>query len=152
MRREANICFITPTKPAIVAARHQNAAGITYEQEDPILVPNWRDSAELAKALRAAIERFSFKDRNLRDLKRTEWPSFRASGFRSVKEFESVCLCVWIRAVNDAELFYEAEAKPIGEDDIMLKVTLNRNGSDEEIGRCLIRLFDLCTKWPALNT
>jgi hypothetical protein len=50
-------------------------------------------------------------------------------------------------AVNEAELFYDASCKPRGESDITLQVTLNRYGTDEEIGRQLGRLWFACLRW-----
>jgi hypothetical protein len=58
-------------------------------------------------------------------------------------------LCIQVRALNDAELFYDAHAQPEGESDIALHVTINRYASDEEVGRQLLRLYDSCRRWTA---
>src|SRR5207245_2738002 len=125
-------------------ALHHNSAGISFEQDDPAVITDWRQATGLGPALRFALERFSLQDRNLRDFKKTEWPSYRASRARSVHEFEATYFCIYVQALNEAELFYDACAHPPGEEDVALHVTLNRYGPDEEIDRKIVRLFNAC--------
>src|SRR5580658_5727022 len=125
MLKQAHIYLVDDAKPAIVAAMHHNAAGIFYEQDEVVVVVDWRQSSPLVAALRSALERFSFRDRNLRDSKRSEWPAYRASGCRSVQEFESSYICITVRPANEAEIIYIAEARPLGEEEIRLSVTAN---------------------------
>lgn len=147
MLRCARIYLGATAKEAIVAALHHNSAGISFEQEGPAVIANWRQAPALGVALRLALERFSPQERNLRDLKKTEWPSYRASGSRSVRLFETTYTCISVQAMNEAELFYDAFARPHGEEDITLHVTLNRHGPDEEIDRKILRLFSACVDW-----
>ena len=107
-----------------------------------------RQAPALGIALRFALERFSLQERNLRDFRKTEWPSYRASSSRSVREFEATFICIIVQALNESELFYDAFAHPIGEEDIALHVTLNRYGADEEIDRKILKLFNACVDWP----
>jgi len=126
---------------------HFNSAGIYYEQDDPSVLTSWHDSAALAGALRSSLERFSFREANLRDRAKMDWPSYRASRCRSVREFESLYICIHVRALNEAELFYDAKSQPPGENDITLHVTIGRYVPDEEIGRRLLKLFNACRRW-----
>jgi hypothetical protein len=149
MLKEARIYLADDTKPAIVAAIHHNAAGIYYEQDEAVVVADWREVLPLVAALRSALERFSFRDRNLRDSKLSEWPAYRVSGCRSVKEFQSSYFCISVRAANESELCYIAEAHPLDEREISLCVTINRHG-DDEAGRTLFRLYDACSRWSSV--
>src|SRR5436190_18468631 len=105
MLRCARIYLGATAKEAIVAALHFNSAGISFEQDGPAVIANWRQALELGVALRLALGRFSLQERNLRDLKKTEWPSYRASSSRSVREFEATYICISVQALNEAELF-----------------------------------------------
>jgi hypothetical protein len=147
MLRLAHIYLADADRPAIVSAMYYNAAGIYYEQGNPLLLMEWRERPGLAAALRSSLGRFSMRDQNLRDRKKTDWPSYVASRSRSVREFESEFLCISVRAVNEAELFYDARVQPLGEPDISLHVTLNRHGADEEIDRQLVKLFNVSSEW-----
>ena len=147
MLRRAHIYLGATVNDAIIAALHQNSAGISFEQDGPAVIANWRQTPGLCAALRFALERFSLQEKNLRDFKKTEWPSYRASSSRSVREFEATYICISIQALNEAELFYDACAYPPGEADIALHVTLNRYGPDEEVDRKILRLFSACVDW-----
>jgi hypothetical protein len=117
--------YLAENKPAIIAAMHFNSAGIYYEQKNP-LVDESRDWGVLVLSLRSALDRFSFREANLRAGKKTDWPSYRTSRCRSVRQFEELYLCITVRALNDAELFYDASCQPRGESEITLHVMLNR--------------------------
>jgi hypothetical protein len=93
------------------------------------------------------MERFSRKDRNLRDFRRNDWPAFRASGCPSVQEFENTYHPIFAKALNEAELYYEARTRPEGEHEIELRVLLNRYSPDEELGRKVLRLFHVASMW-----
>jgi hypothetical protein len=61
--------------------------------------------------------------------------------------FETTYTCISVQAMNEAELFYDAYARPLGEEDITLHVTLDRYGPDTEIDRKILRLFNACVDW-----
>lgn len=129
-----------------MAALYFNSAGIYYEQDSPVVVEKdlWNG---VVPHLRRALARFAFREANLRETRLTDWPSYRASGERSVRRFQEEYLCIQVRAINDAELLYDASSKPIGEGDVALHVTLNPHKNDEEIGRLLARLFFSASSW-----
>jgi hypothetical protein len=149
MLKEAHIYLADETKPAIVAAMHRNLDGICYEQDEAVVVTDWREGLPLVAALRSALERFSFRDRNLRDLKLADWSAYQASRCRSVREFQNSYFCISVRAASEAELCYIAEARPLDESEISLRVTINRHG-DEDAGRKLLRLYDACSRWSSV--
>jgi hypothetical protein len=74
--RRAHI-YVAEGKPTIIAPLHFNSAGILYEQSDPLVAEdaNWE---AIVPILRAALERFSFRDANLREARLTDWPRDRA--------------------------------------------------------------------------
>jgi len=141
--------YLAEGRAAVVAPSHYNLAGILYEQEEVLLVEAWRNDGVLADPLRQALRRFSFRERNLRDAKVKDWPSFRASNCKSVREFESSYLRLEVRAWNAAEAGYDASAGPAGESEISLHITLLLSLADEELSRRIIRLFDACRQWTA---
>ena len=147
MLRRIHIYLADADMPAIVSAMHYNVAGIYYEQENSLLVPQWRERSGLAAGLRSSLGRFSMRDKNLREHKKTDWPSFLASHSHSVRDFESTYLCIVVQASNDAELVYDANVQPRGEPDISLHLAINPRDPDEEIERRLVRLFDEASVW-----
>jgi hypothetical protein len=55
---------------AIVAPMHVNSGGIYFEQDEPLRIDDWRTPSQLIPALRSALECFSPRERNLREVKR----------------------------------------------------------------------------------
>jgi hypothetical protein len=150
MVRAARIYVAEAAKPAIVAALHRTHHSVWTEQDSAEVVTDWREPEKFAAAVRRAIERFSVKDVDLRHKKLTDWPSFRASGCRSVRAFQSTYNSIWLKSLNEAELFYDASMEPWEESDIALHVTINRGSPDAEMGRKLLKLVDACAAWKVL--
>jgi hypothetical protein len=145
--RNAHI-YAAAGRPTIIAPIYFHSSA-DYEQDNPLVVDSgeWE---EVVPQLRTALGMFTFRETNLRDRRLTDWPAYRASKLRSVRQFQDLYLRIGVCAVNDAELFYYATCQPPGEDDITLQVTLNRYGDDDEIARQLSKLFRVCSGWPAI--
>ena len=148
MIRGARLYFSEDKKPAIIAALHRSTDGVWFEQESPELLENWRDATALAQTMLRAIERFSIKNTDFRTHKKTDWPAFRASKCRSVNAFERAYDDIFVRSLNDYEVFFDAEMTPRGEDDIVLHVTLTKNIAED--GRRLLRLLHAYRRWEPL--
>ncbi len=148
MLRSANLYL--SAERAIVAACHHNADGIRYEQEDPIIVDHWQNGESITVALRTALERFSFRERNLRDTKKSDWPAYTVSGMRKISDFERAYLAVSIFACNEAGVLYEASVRPKGERNITLESTLFFGGRGSDVSRDINRLYEVCSKWDLM--
>ena len=72
----------------VLAATAVNDAGIRYEPDYAVLIPPASPPSSLGQAVISVLDRFCRKDRNLRTYKKSEWPSFRASGLKSARAFE----------------------------------------------------------------
>jgi hypothetical protein len=153
MKRSARV-FFAKGKPTIVVAMHVNAAGLYYEQEKPIVLAAREDRVALGAAVRECVQRFTLKDMNLRPRKAKDWPAFRASKCRSVREFEYQYSGMEIEKFNDSEhiALYDAWMLPFRESEIRFHSTLNLLAiNDEETGRRLISLFEACQRWAEIQ-
>jgi hypothetical protein len=72
----------------VVAATAVDDAGIRYEPDYANLLPFSSSLASVGQEVISVLDRFCHKDRNLRNLKKSDWPAFRASGLQSVRAFE----------------------------------------------------------------
>jgi hypothetical protein len=106
-----------------------------------------RVAESLGAATWNAVALFRRKDRNLYDYKLTDWPAFKTSRLRSVKQFEAAYLRIHITAVNEAALAYEATAFPPGESEISLRIAYSKGTSNREVGALLLRLIGSCLQW-----
>lgn len=138
--------YLSESRPAIVAPMHFNSAGIYYEQEE-VFVDDSVGWCALSALLRSALDRYSFREANLREGKKTDWPSYKASHCRSVRQFEELYLRIAICAVNNAELFYDASCQPRCENDISLHIMLNPYAKGNEMDNLLKKLFKASLRW-----
>ena len=149
MLRQAFIYLPNEDRPAILVPINHTGTFIV-EQSSPTLLSEWRDPVALAKGVRYVLQQFTPKQVEIGAGGRgsaREGSTFRASGCRTLREFESTYLCITIVAQHESELFFDAYARPHYEGEIELRTTLNPSGLDVEIGRKLLRLFDACEKW-----
>jgi hypothetical protein len=131
----------------IAAAIYDNRDSASYEQEDAAVVEQWRISEILGAVTWEVLARFCRKDRNLYGSKLSDWPAFKASNLRSVKQFEASYLRIGIVAVNDAALMFEATVFPPNESEIALRVAFSKGNSNQEVGTLLLRLISSCLRW-----
>ncbi len=140
-RRCVNLYVSRSRDRMIVAAMHQNFAGIYYEQSQPALINEWPDPETLGIAYLLAFKDFSVKDTNLRDKKRTDWPSYRASKLRSVREFERRFMRISCCGLNSSNAVVRASTLMPGNKDVELSVSFNPLLS-EVVGKRLFNLID----------
>jgi hypothetical protein len=76
--------YLAENRPAIVAPVCYNSAGTYFESNEPTILSDWRDLEELAITVGGVLAQFSFKEANLREHKRSDWPSYRASKCHSI--------------------------------------------------------------------
>jgi hypothetical protein len=88
MSSHAHVYLSHSGRGVVLAAVAVNDAGIRYEPDFAILLPPSSSPARIGQAVADVLSKYSHKDRNLRDHKKTDWPAFRASGLKSVRAFE----------------------------------------------------------------
>ena len=123
----------------IVAAMHQNNAGICYEQPDPVVV-EVRQPADLGAAFRAAFDAFSRKDRDLSTMRKSDWPAFAASGLRSMKAFEREYTAIQCHGLNPSNAVVRACRVYPADPEMELSIGFNPMLDAEVVGGKLLRL------------
>jgi hypothetical protein len=141
--RALNIYMSLARERVLVVAMHQNLAGIYYEQDDPVVLGTWPEPVELGKAFRAAFDRFSVVDADLRSRKLTDWPAFRASGEGSVGAFKARYVTLSCLALNASNSTVRAGTVHPTEHDVELSVTVNPLQDPQDIGSQLLKLFEI---------
>ncbi len=124
---------------AIVVTLHYNGpGGFLYEDETPTVTqPNAPDS--LGSAVQRALDASDIRPpTSHRDKKLTEWPAFKSSGRRSVRQFEADFIRLHISGANESNIIYQIEGWP--EKDADLRVVASASSAPVgQLGeRCLI--------------
>lgn len=124
----------------IVAALHQTPEGIYFEQPTPLMVAGLHKPELLGAAFQKAFEAFSIQERDLRGAKREDWPAFRASGLRSVKEFERTFRPMQCFGLNASNAVVRAAMQHPAHEGIELSVAFNPLLPAAVVGEKLLEL------------
>ena len=127
----------------IIAAMHQNFAGIYYEQSEPVLIQGKPSAEELGSTFRNAFDEFSIKDVNLRETKRSDWPSFKASYLRTPKEFERSFRLIHCASCDASNAVVRASVTNPTHSDIELSASFNPLSAPKDIGASLLLLLEV---------
>ena len=131
----------------IVAATHQIPnGGAYYEQPSPVVLQGQPAAAQLGATFHRAFAGFSVKDKDLSALKRTDWPAFRASGARSLKEFQALFLPMQCCGLNSANILVRASTPHPVHEDLELSVSFNPLIEPEAVGEKLLQLADVAKR------
>lgn len=94
-------------------------------------VVKFSDSAELHEAVRAALNACEYEENfNYSDQKKSDWPAYQASGFKTIKRFEAEFIRLLVKGVNEKNLFYDVTTPAFGDLGLHLTVTVNAYGGD----------------------
>jgi hypothetical protein len=139
--RACTVYFSAVHETALVAALF-NHGGMFAEQPDGIVVCPRDDVPGLGAAVRAALEACRYEPEfNYRDRKRSDWPAFKRSGCRSIRQFEQDYLPIILRGMNEANLICAAESPPYGPCDLRLLASVSFHAPAAELGACLTTVW-----------
>ena len=135
--RVCTVYFSADRDTALVAPMF-NHAGLFAEQPGAVGEARVEDAAALGQAIRDALDRCVFQPEfNLAGKKRTDWPAYRASGCRSVREFEQRFAPILIQGANASNLVAIVESPTLGEFELHLQASVSFHAPPAELGRCV---------------
>jgi hypothetical protein len=129
----------------IISPYYYNKAGIYYEQEECSVFDLNISNEKLGIEIINALNKFSYKDKNLVDCKLTDWPAFKYSKLKTVKSFEENYLIFSIKDENNClsfVLLYPSKSKLGGKE--VLKIPCNSEKDD--IGKKIIEIYRILHK------
>lgn len=125
----------------IVAPMHCNASAIYYEQAIVLTIAGQPSPVALGNAFAEAFGSFSLSTRDPSQEKRSDWPSFKASGCRSISDFESRYLPVSCNSLNASNAVVRASAPHPSAADLEIAWHFNPQLDADAIGNGLLRLL-----------
>ncbi len=115
---------------AIVAAVY-NHGGLMAEIPGGATLVKFSDSPKLHDAVRAAIEACEYDENyNYSDQKKSDWPAYQVSGYKSIKQFETEFIRLLVKGVNENNIFYDVTTPEFGELGLYLTVTVKAYGGN----------------------
>ena len=129
--RACNVYCRPEADQAIVAAVY-NHGGFMAEKPGRATLVKFSDSANLHEAICAALDECEYgEDFNYSDRKKSDWPAYQASGYKSMKRFEEEFIRLLVQGVNEKNYFYDVTTPEFGEFGLHLTVTVNGYGGDD---------------------
>jgi hypothetical protein len=141
--RKSVTVYISESKgQIIIAPKYVNKAGISYEQDICTLMQYPINDVLLGAETLRNFNLFCLKDKNLRDQKLTDWPAFKYSKLKTVKQFEAVFSRISIDGLNEANISISIEACFANDNDLIIKsITSANEANNENIGKQIMKVY-----------
>jgi hypothetical protein len=129
---------------ALVVSLH---GGAPYYEDEAVSEITTADRAALGEVVKSAFEASTQRERpgGYRDIKRSDWPTFKASGFRAINRFERDFVRYAIEGLNPSNAVASLTSPEIA-DGISLTATCNPK-LGPELGKLLMNLHTHFLRW-----
>lgn len=141
VERSARI-FFGPDS-TIVVAMHRSAQGVDFEQPEPCVIPGQPAPAQLGEAFAKAFAAFSVVRSDVPLTKKSDWPGFKASGCRSIKQFETQYVSMLCSSLNATNAVVRASVPHPANAELEIAWHFNPLMTPDAIGRGLVALAAL---------
>ncbi|HZZ82470.1 MAG TPA: hypothetical protein VFE62_28485 [Gemmataceae bacterium] len=104
------------------------------------------DSAKLHEAIRAALESCVYEENfNYSNQQKSDWPAYQASGYKTMKRFETEFIRLLVKGVNEKNLFYHVTTQEFGQFGLHLTVSVYAHGGNHgEAIQYLVKKYVPC--------
>ena len=128
--RACNV-YCQPDADQVIVAAVYNHGGLMVEIPGGATLVKFSESAELHEAVRAALAACEYEENfNYSDQKKSDWPAYQASGYKTIKRFEAEFIWLLVKGVNEKNFFYDVTTPEFGELGLHLTVTVNPYGGN----------------------
>ena len=128
--QHCSVCCNLKVDTAIVAAKFNHGGPIAEIPGGAVSVPYSNRNA-LDRAIRDALDGCIFElDYNYKDSKPSDWPTFQASGYKTIQKFEADFVYIRIKGVNEKNMNFLLESPKFGKNSLRLASTVNPTTTD----------------------
>ena len=128
--RACNLYCRPDADQAIIVAVY-NHGGLMAEKPGGATIVTFSDSDKLHERVRAALDACEYEENfNYSDHKRSDWPAYQASGYKTIKRFEAEFIRLLVKGVNEKNLFYDVTTPEFGEFGLHLTIAVNAYGGN----------------------
>ena len=126
--RACNV-YCKPDADQVIVAAVYNHGGLMAEKPGHAAIVKFSDLAKLQAAVLAALDACEYEENfNYSDHKRSDWPAYQASGYKTIKRFEAEFIRLLVKGVNEKNLYYDVTTPEFGDLGLHLTVTVNAYG------------------------
>lgn len=118
----------------LVAPYFTDGSGVYFEQDDIEVLPFDISDDLLGEALRRNLDKFEVKEANFNKRKLTDWPTYKASGSKTVKEFEKRYSKIAVSGLNEANIILAMDAEMKSKHEIDLRTIISAYANNRDLG------------------
>ena len=111
-----------------------------YEQEEIEALRFDVNDEELGESIKRNLKKFAEKNADTTKRNKKDWPAFKASNLKTVKEFETKFSRITISGLNEANLILAFDAETKSKNKIDLRTTISAYADNNELGDRLRKL------------
>jgi hypothetical protein len=128
--RACNV-YCQPDADQVIVAAVYNHGGLMAEKPGGTTVAGFSNSVKLHDAVHAALEACEYEENlNYSDQKKSDWPAYQASGYKTMKRFEAEFIRLLVKGANEKNLFYDVTTPEFGQLGLHLTITVNAYGGN----------------------
>jgi hypothetical protein len=140
LRRQARVFIEREGSRSIVVTVHHNQDSVLCEGLTPAVLDNASDAA-LGEATHNALKATARIVHDLRSVKASDWPAYKASGKRSIRSFEKDFVAIRISGANEHNVVYELECLLDHDPELSVTSRMSNNATADEVGQRLRKMF-----------
>lgn len=126
----------------LIAPIFVDESWIHYEQEEIETLSFDVNNDTLGESIKCSLNKFAERNADLTKRNKKDWPAFKASNLKTVKEFESKFSRISITGLNEANLILAFDAETKSKNDINLRTTISAYADNIELGDRLRKLHE----------
>jgi hypothetical protein len=125
----------------IIAPFFIDESWVHYEQEEIEILKFDVNDEILGESIKRNLNKFEQKKADFTNRNKKDWPAFKASNLKTVKEFEAKFSRISISGLNEANLILAFDAETKSKDEIDLRTTISAYVDNSGLGYRLRKLF-----------
>jgi hypothetical protein len=128
--------YCQPDADQVIVAAVYNHGGMTAEKPGGTTTAKFSDAAVLHETVRASLEACEYEENfNYSGMKRSDWPAYQASGYKTIRRFEADFIPLHVKGLNEKNFFYDVTTPAFG--DLGLHLTVRVNGYGGNYGEAV---------------
>jgi len=124
----------------LVAPFFVDESWLHYEQEEIEALRFDVNDEKLGESIKRNLKKFAEKNEDTTKRNKKDWPAFKASNLKTVKEFESKFSRISISGLNEANLILAFDAETKSKNEIDLRTTISAYADNDLLGDRLRKL------------
>jgi hypothetical protein len=144
MKKFARVFIARSGSRAIAVGMRINENNVWYEDSTPSVLNKPFTAEELGSAIAEAMGKTDRRAMDARGNKLTDWPAYKASGEKSVRQFEESFIEVSIEGANAANLVAVITGSPEKDAVLLVTSTISTGIVPAKLGERVFQVYEAC--------